>query len=886
MSTKIQTGPWFLSGKKLYWVYFLALIGMSVMVIPTAVAQRSGEAWSQPFNLSHSGSATNPLLVVDSGGVTHVIWSDTFVTAGLIYSKNTGSQWSSPVTISFPFRAGVPKFIADPGGSIHAFWMDAQGRMNYSQVANSNFSSSNAWSRPQILAVSAANLDAAIDTNGWLHVIYLRPLSTSDTGAGVYYRRSTDEGRTWSKPVSLFKSPYFRLVKKDNSNVSLVTLPDGKQTKLFATWDYHPRKQAFYIQSTDSGQTWNELVELNTAEQNPFNVQSFVNQNTILLIWQDGESDGSCTQYSQWSGDDGKTWVEPRKMEIPGCPQKNQFFKGANGLVFLMSTIQSQVYLLAWDGKGWSTPQPQSTLSGFQNPETRINVSYGCLQASLNEKGEVLVVGCDMAASGGDIWFTSRALEDSSTWFPPPALWVFSSSINSSESEIFSPVLIPAGQSDAHALWIQKSTTTASGSEYGIYYSNQLDGTWSRARNVLTSPGGKITQLSVSLTPEKRLVATWAGGEAGEIYYSWANSEKANNPNEWTTPGAIPLPGKKGSSPWLVVDSSGTLYIVLAIPINEKRGIYLIQSKDNGLTWSEPVQILDGVANGMEMVEQPRLLLSADDVLQVSWTYRSFDMGTRSAGIQYARSEDRGQTWSSPVTLVDQPLTWYELISADGRVTHLLWQEITAGRYRVKEQYSLDQGLTWGPKIPVTNLVTQDELTTMVPDPAGQLHLLQIGRGDFGKQSLRHWAWDGERWSNEPDAGIQAENLGPISTLAAMVSPTGLFEVIFSAADQSADIPQFHLYPLERILDLPESVGIPQGQQFQPAASPTIPSAPRPALTVTPSAIPKLADVNLADAPASPSRNAWSDAALGILLALLVVAIAFWLTIRAIRRER
>jgi hypothetical protein len=47
-----------------------------------SVQAQSVDTWTNPENLSNSGSANNPVFVIDSDGIFHVIWMDEF--AGMV----------------------------------------------------------------------------------------------------------------------------------------------------------------------------------------------------------------------------------------------------------------------------------------------------------------------------------------------------------------------------------------------------------------------------------------------------------------------------------------------------------------------------------------------------------------------------------------------------------------------------------------------------------------------------------------------------------------------------------------------------------------------------------------------------------------------------------
>src|SRR5215207_6914021 len=102
------------------WLY--RLVGLwfaSALVIGSiapswVLAQSKDDSWSAPLNLSHSGIATNPALVIDSEGIGHVIWQDDL--GNYVHTGFDGDQWSTPkiTSLNSLFRIPAPGEPADP----------------------------------------------------------------------------------------------------------------------------------------------------------------------------------------------------------------------------------------------------------------------------------------------------------------------------------------------------------------------------------------------------------------------------------------------------------------------------------------------------------------------------------------------------------------------------------------------------------------------------------------------------------------------------------------------------------------------------------------------------------------------------------------------------
>ena len=142
-------------------------------------------------------------MVIDLGGIIHVVWKDKF--AGDIYTQFDGKEWSQPVPIAFPFSDYEPTLLADNTGLVHAFWTDESDILYYTRVDATAFGEANAWSPTRALAELALSVSVAIDSQNDLHLSYIRKLDTQNFPAGVYYRKSTDNGLNWTQGVPIYE---------------------------------------------------------------------------------------------------------------------------------------------------------------------------------------------------------------------------------------------------------------------------------------------------------------------------------------------------------------------------------------------------------------------------------------------------------------------------------------------------------------------------------------------------------------------------------------------------------------------------------------------------------------------------------------------------------
>ncbi|HSJ85870.1 MAG TPA: hypothetical protein VK909_01590 [Anaerolineales bacterium] len=803
------------------------------------LAQSTDDVWSAPLNLSHSGGATNPAIVTDSEGIVHAVWQDDL--ANYMYARLDGDQWSAPektnlnLLFELPLESestsrsesGIytgpnPLFLAAPGPDTFAFWISPQGKLFTSKVRNQDFKKIAAWDARHFIAPEAAYFDVAIDARGELHVAYLRTVGDPLSPPGIYYTHSKNSGLNWTVPVLLYESPYFRRLTTGEANLSITTAGTEDTQRVYIAWDNRPRKQVFLAQSADDGKTWEQLALVagpasDSGSAGSLNIHVGATQNSVVLVWQSGRATNgllpSCSQIYQFSNDAGATWSNPQPMieDMVGCAQSNEFVTGlANspeGLLYFLTETKNQVFLTAWNGHQWSQLQEQPILSGFEEPEIYTEVIYGCHRASLLG-ARLYVVGCDQG-EGGDIWVTSRSLEAVKSWFMPP-LWSQLSPVARDSYEMETVGLVATDDGFIHAFFSQHQ-------DPAIYYTYWDGEFWSRINPVLELPEGEAAWPAIAAGPENELFLI-ARNNLGKLYFSRATSGNSASESRWSKPARLQIghDGEIGSVD-IAWDSAGTLYVAYSVPVNAERGIYLVQSKDHGTSWSEPIQVFNGAAAGFDLVGAPSLLTSANGLLHIIWKEQSLqgDGDALPRSLYYARSDDDGQSFSDAKLVVEEPVAWREIVTDGKGNLHLLWQPQDTPT-TVWDQVSLDGGHTW--QYP-QGLPDIGKLAAVSTDPAGRLHLVGVGLDALG-----HWLWDGSRWQSEPplDLTLSSQKESPVELLSAAVNTLGEMMVILAEPTGEGDEVERTLLYANRTLQLPVKQTAIQGVPTKTALPPTL----------------------------------------------------------------
>jgi hypothetical protein len=867
-----------------------------------AQAQSPEDDWTPPVNLSRSGGAINPAIVVDNAGTTHVIWGDTY--SGFMYSVlEEEGGWAPPKAVIFPFSPPrnvsvgadypTPVLFADQRNRIHAFWIDGRGVLNHSSVNRLYISSPGAWTGRRIIAEAAVGMDVTIDANGNLHTAYIRNLSSIYAPAGLYYRTFNTTSFVWSLPTLLDESPYFRSLDAENAKVSIASTWLNESVNLTIGWDNRPRNRISLIKSIDGGSNWSETLviegpEVSTVPVVPFNILVGAYEDNIILVWQEDEPGESCNQVFQWSNDDGETWQGKQRMltNLQGCADDYQFLINDTGQMILMTKILGQVYFQSWDGLRWSDPQLQSILSSFIDQETFNLVDMDCQYALLTPLNEIHVAGCDLGI-GGDVWMTNRRIDSVSSWFPPESNWGYPVNVTSSVAITLGSSIVTDEAGNAHLVWSEIEDVNSEGAL--LQYARSDNVTWSPAQTIVGPPVHYVVNPSITIYQDRLFVA-WSDQSSGEIQVVSAPAERAINPREWSSPVTIQLPRLAGSSPDILAGPDGTLYLAFAISINEQRGIYLVQSEDGGSTWSEPATVFDAVDAGWPMVDEPKLTISDDGTLHL--IFSRYTANNRSVGVYYALSTNGGTEWTEADSVSEAGISFKDIFATKTGIVHMIWLESNSS-HSIWHAYFDNPEERWENRRSVQTSVTKPEVSGLLEDANGDIHLLQVAKEGRAGMTLKHWLWNEPQWNVVDLYQIQVSSAANANSLRGAITPSGQMIAVYAlpAIDERANLEMTTVFSVSRSIEIVmDTVVLQPTEEEGETAAPSI-------MTATPSAaFVEQAEAETAmvvDEPRAPidvsspveSQSQWTGLAIGVIVGGLLTILILLAAVRSVRRR-
>lgn len=182
--------------------------------------------------------------------------------------------------------------------------------------------------------------------NDDLGLFYLRKNNTSD--CKVYFRRSTDEGNTWSSPICVTASPNGYYVLNNARVVRLSTgrilVPVAYCTTVTTQELSNMYSRVYY--SDDDGATWNQgsgIVTLSSGAWEP-GVTELKNGNVLMNI----RRGGGGNVYKAISNDGGNTWsaAESTGLVAPSSPSTIRRLPSTGDLLIIWNNNLSTRYPL------------------------------------------------------------------------------------------------------------------------------------------------------------------------------------------------------------------------------------------------------------------------------------------------------------------------------------------------------------------------------------------------------------------------------------------------------------------------------------------------------------------------------------------------------------
>ena len=868
----------------------LALLGQPMY----GEAQSDSGEWSTPVNLSESGIAANPHLILLSDGDALVAWDESSGPEGGAETSNgvarrREGEWQAATRAPLAWAGQDVQFIVGKNGQIHAFWIDGQGDLLYRAAGAGEFSSPGVWNSALRLGSGVFAFDATMDEAQRLHLAFLTAEGTPPLLPGVYYQRSGANGLGWSSARQLYASQYYRQFAGGEALLpfgeDLITLPavdveagNEEVPSMYVAWDNPSLKRLFLATSGDAGVTWEDPLEVQGPDKDdPYAtprqplIQALDLQ--VLLLWRVYQSGGSCEQLFRLSTDEGKSWGADGLVlgEQGRCPETLQPFQISSNRLLMFLTWQSQAFTMGWNGRQWTSPRAQPELDSFEDQDTLTFVELDCRQADLKD-GLLAVVGCDRGP-GGDIWEIEQPVDLTAVFGPQPAMWTIRTPLPLEVAEVTSLAAIGDESAEAQVVWSAPTEGTSSNPSSELYYVGVDAQTAVGPIRILRNQPGLVDHLDLTIDPARRLLAVWSGGELGQVFYTGTSVDEAASSEGWLVP--APVAESSGQSPQLALSSGGASQLVYAVPVNENRGVFTTRLAADAFDWAPVSQVHSAANSNCPVVADTDTVVAGEDHVYAVWSCWTSPGGIGPLEAYFSASEDGGLTWSPVAVVISGGPTWTELVLAGGDQLHLIWGEARAGGETTWHAWSADGGLHWTEPDSVMVIDGAVGESRALADAAGRVHLVQAVEAESREPELAYSTWEAGRWQERPGMPFWGKQIDDLAALSLAVRGGNQLLTVYAArgpggADGGREmgivIAEFPLGPMPARPPTPSSIS--QTEVAAESVTPTPADSP----TATPPA----------GGEAVRDGSPVVGPALGLLAAAVLIAAGVWF----VRRRR
>ncbi len=334
-----------------------------------------------------------------------------------------------------------------------------------------------------------------------------------------------------------------------------------------------------------------------------------------------------------------------------------------------------------------------------------------------------------------------------------------------------------------------------------------------------------------------------------------------------------------GQSPDIVSDNNGSISLAYAVPINDDRGIYLTKSTDGGDSWSESIQVFDGVATQWEIVDKPKITFGGNGNYHLLWERATLQGSNTVSDLYYARSTDNGITWSEPEIVTQEQVLQSDIIGLDDKMIHRAWIIDQSNQNSLVHQYSLDGGITWSNETILTGFDETVEAFSLIGDVNNSLHLTIISTKGSTPPTLQHLKWVNGAWETEEVLNQIGTEIAP-NSLDTAINNLGRLVAIYTELalnEESDELSQFILFTT-RLITIEQQVPTPIPTQtpdltIEPNLTPTTQEI------IQPTPIPSQSTTDLTSQKNGNNivTSSFGGLIIGIVLAGILVALIFGL---------
>jgi hypothetical protein len=280
---------------------FIMAAGLFLAVFPPIIYSQ----WQADVRLTHDTALSLPSItrqsVATSGDNIHVVWHDKRNGEAEIYyrhSTNKGVSWTSDTRLTNAAGMSVKPSIAVYGSVLHVTWesnRDGVWEIYYKKSTNNG----STWTADVQLTNDAYDsYSASITAGNYVHVVWM---DYRHADSEIYYKRSIDGGVNWGADTRLTSNSAaqkYPIISIVGSVVHLVFEDERNGTA---------NTEIYYKRSSNNGASWSNDLRLTNFSGQSWNPFVSASGSYVHVVWDDART-GNREIFYKRSTDEGVNW--------------------------------------------------------------------------------------------------------------------------------------------------------------------------------------------------------------------------------------------------------------------------------------------------------------------------------------------------------------------------------------------------------------------------------------------------------------------------------------------------------------------------------------------------------------------------------------------------
>lgn len=400
----------------------VVLLSLVVGLTMPLVVMAAGDGWKATLLDRSAAPISDPNLVIDPHGGVFAFWKaplpttptgDSSIT-GLEYAVRMSETWSTPHDAYAGQGISAPSGAVDQFDVLHVFWQ-ADNLLFAGSVTATDVGAAANWSTPQQIDYANPSTAVTTETNGAVDLVY-----AGSGSRGVLFQRSTDGGHTWS-----FTSTVAPAEPKSSVNFTRIAVaPEGTIHVVWTEFQLPngwPPTGVYYARSTDNGKTWSVPIQMAGTGFSQANIVAGP-KGLVHVAW-NGIS-GVQGRYDRWSTDGGRTWSKAAVLFVPlsgsvdigGSTGPPGLAVDSAGAVHVVFAEGNRIWHSEWRDGRWSTPEyvPTGDDSGMPPVTEGIPTKVRDIEQvalAISRGNELIVVYPEVRPNGNSLWYVTKTLD-------------------------------------------------------------------------------------------------------------------------------------------------------------------------------------------------------------------------------------------------------------------------------------------------------------------------------------------------------------------------------------------------------------------------------------------------------------------------------------------